>query len=433
MANRFDTLKIHAGYNAAEHNYAVSVPIYQTTAFELETVERSDSLFMFNSADALYSRLSNPTTDVLEARITAMHPGATGAVSLASGMAAVTYSLLNVTAGSGRVITTARLYGGSADSFEQIFEEYGVEVDFVDDPDDIEAYKRLIKPDTKCIYIESITNPNATIPDIEALAVLAHENNIPLIVDNTVATPYLCNPFVFGADVVVYSATKGLTGHGNVIAGIVVENNKFNWANGRFPQFTKTPYFLEGENGEKRNILDVFPDTPFTGRIRAIHLNYLGAALSPFNGYLVMLGMETLSERIEKQLANTRAVIRFLESRDEVLWVKHPEAKGNKYKALADKYMPKGAGAVLSFGLKGNDENRKKLLEAVKVFSYQANIGDARSLIINPSRTTHIELKPDIRRAADIEDNTIRLSLGLEDAQDLTEDLEQAFKAAFNS
>lgn len=433
MANRFDTLKIHAGYNAAEHNYAVSVPIYQTTAFELETVERSDSLFMFNSADALYSRLSNPTTDVLEARITAMHPGATGAVSLASGMAAVTYSLLNVTAGSGRVITTARLYGGSADSFEQIFEEYGVEVDFVDDPDDIEAYKRLIKPDTKCIYIESITNPNATIPDIEALAVLAHENNIPLIVDNTVATPYLCNPFVFGADVVVYSATKGLTGHGNVIAGIVVENNKFNWANGRFPQFTKTPYFLEGENGEKRNILDVFPDTPFTGRIRAIHLNYLGAALSPFNGYLVMLGMETLSERIEKQLANTRAVIRFLESRDEVLWVKHPEAKGNQYKALADKYMPKGAGAVLSFGLKGNDENRKKLLEAVKVFSYQANIGDARSLIINPSRTTHIELKPDIRRAADIEDNTIRLSLGLEDAQDLTEDLEQAFKAAFNS
>lgn len=429
---RFDTLKVHAGYNPADHNYAVSVPIYQTTAFELETVERSDELFMFNSMDALYSRLSNPTTDVLEARISAMHPGATGAIALASGMAAVTSSLINVTGGEGRIIAGARLYGGSIDSFEQIFEEYGVEADIVDDPDDPAAYEKLIREDTKCIYIESITNPNATVMDIEALADIAHKHDIPLIVDNTVATPYLCNPFEFGADIVVYSATKGLTGHGNVIAGIVVESNRFNWANGKFPQFTKTPHFLENADGSKRNVMDVFPECPFTGRIRAIYLNYLGAALSPFNGYLVMLGMETLSERLEKQIANTKRVIKFLETRDEVLWVKHPYAKGNKYKALADKYMPKGAGAILSFGLKGNALERKKFLEAVEIFSYQANIGDARSLIINPSRTTHIELKPEIREAADVQDHTIRLSLGLEDSEDLINDLNQAFEKAFS-
>lgn len=428
---RFDTAKVHAGYVAADHNYAVSVPIYQTTAYELGSVERSDSMFAFDNMDALYTRLSNPTTDTLEARITAMHPGATGAIALASGMAAVTYSLLNVTAGKGRILATTRLYGGSVDSFEQVFEEYGVEADFVENPDDSDSFEKAVREDTKCIYIESITNPNATVLDIEGIAEVAHKHEIPLIVDNTIATPYLCNPFEFGADIVVYSATKGLSGHGNVIAGLVVENNRFHWKNGKFPQFSETPYFLEGLDGKKRNVTDIFPDTPFTGRIRAIYLNYLGAALSPFDSYLVMLGMETLSERIQKQVSNAKQVIKFLESRKEVLWVKHPEAIGNPYKKLADKYMPKGAGAILSFGLKGDEINRKKLLEATQVFSFQANIGDARSLIINPSRTTHIELKPEYQKAADIQDNTIRLSLGLEDPQDLIEDLKQALEKAF--
>ena len=203
------------------------------------------------------------------------------------------------------------------------------------------------------------------------------------------------------------------------------------YAHEKYPQFTKTPYFLEDLDGSKRNIMDIFPDSPFTGRIRAIHLNYLGAALSPFNSYLVMLGMETLSERLDKQLKNTKAVIEFLEGRDEVLWVKHPWASGSPYRKLADKYLPKGAGAILSFGLKGDDSNRKKFLEATEIFSFQANIGDARSLIINPSRTTHIELKLEYQEAADIQDNTIRLSLGLEDARDLIDDLTQAFEKAF--
>jgi O-acetylhomoserine (thiol)-lyase len=223
---RFDTLKIHAGYNPADHNYAVSVPIYQTTAFALETVQRSDDLFSFDSDLPLYTRLSNPTTDVLEARITELHH-ATGSIALASGMAAVTYALMNVTAGSGRVVVTPRLYGGSLDSFDQVFSEFGVHEDVVEDPDDVASYEKAIKEDTKAIYIESLTNPNATVLDIEGIAEVAHRHGIPLIVDNTLATPYLLNPFDFGADIVVYSATKALTGHGNVIAGLVVENNKF--------------------------------------------------------------------------------------------------------------------------------------------------------------------------------------------------------------
>ena len=429
---RFDTKKLHAGYNPADHNYAVSVPIYATAAFELGTVARSDDMFSFDSWDPLYTRLSNPTTDVLEARLVELH-NATAAVSLASGMAAVTYSLLNVTAGGGRILTTPRLYGGALDSLTQVFRESNVEFDIVEDPDDISSFEKAIKPDTKVIYIESLTNPNATILDIEAIAEVAHLAGIPLIVDNTLATPYLLNPFDFGADVVIYSATKGLSGHGNVIAGVIIENNSFNWNNGKFPQFADTPYFLRSQQGEPRSYLDVFPDGPFTGRIRGIHLNYLGAALAPFSGYLVLLGLETLSERVQKQVSNAEKIVKYLESRigKEVLWVKHPSAKGNPYKELADKYFPKGAGGVLSFGLKGSIEDRVKFLENVNVWGFQANIGDAKSLIINPSTTTHTELDAHLQKAADIQDNTIRLSLGLEDPEDLIEDLQQAFDKVF--
>ena len=242
--------------------------------------------------------------------------------------------------------------------------------------------------------------------------------------------PYLLNPFDFGADVVVYSATKGLTGHGNVIAGAIVENGKFNWKNGKFPQFDGQPHFLVSQQGVPRSFYDVFPDTPFTGRIRAIHLNYLGGAIAPFNSYLVLLGIETLSERLSKSVKSAEKIVEFLETRPEVAWVNHAHAKNSKYKALAAKYFPKGAGAILSFGLKKNDRATIiKFLEAVKVFSFQANIGDARSLIINPSTTTHIELPERAQELADIHSETIRLSIGLEDVNDLIADLEQAFVA----
>lgn len=430
---RFDTKKLHAGYNPSEHNSAVSVPIYATAAFEIGTVAHSEEMFSFNSSDSLYSRLSNPTTNVLEARLIELHD-ATGAVMLGSGMAAVTYSILNVTAGSGRIISTSRIYGGSIDCFDQILGESGVSLDLVDDADDIASYEKLIREDTKAIFIESLTNPNVTILDMEAIADLCHRNNIPLIVDNTLPTPYLINPFDFGADVVVYSATKALSGHGNVIAGAILENNKFDWNNGKFPQFSKKAYFLRDKDGTPRSYIDVFCDGPFTGRIKGVHLNYLGATLDPFSSYLIMIGLETLSERVEKQVRNAEKVVEYLETRigKEVMWVKHPHAKGNPYSELARKYFPKGAGGVIAFGLMGGAKERAKFLEGVRIWGFIANVGDAKSLIINPSTTTHTELTPKLQEAADIHANTIRLSLGLEDPDDLIEDLQQAFDKAFS-
>ncbi len=430
MGYDFDTLKVQAGYNAADHNNAVSVPIYQTTAFALGDTYRADRLFSFSEDDPIYTRLSNPTVDVLEKRISALH-GASGAIALASGMAAVSYTLLNAAGKGGRILSTARLYGGTLDSYGHLLPDLGVEFDIVENPDDPSEFEKKITPDTKAIFIESLTNPFATIPDFDAIAEIAHSHGIPLIVDNTLATPYLFNPFEHGADVVVYSATKGLSGHGNVIAGLVVESGRFNYANGNFPHFEKPLWFLRDENDTERSILDVFAQTPFTGRLRAIHLNYLGAALSPFDAYLVLIGLETLSERVAKQVANARAVLDYLEKSPYVSWIRYPYAQGSKYRELADRYFPKGAGAILSFGFRGTEEQKRKFLAATKVFGYQANIGDARSLIINPAQTTHVELTKDQRDLVGLGIETIRLSLGLESAKDLIADLEQAFETAF--
>lgn len=430
MGYDFDTLKVQAGYNAADHNNAVSVPIYQTTAFALGDTYRADRLFSFSEDDPIYTRLSNPTVDVLEKRISALH-GASGAIALASGMAAVSYTLLNAAGKGGRILSTARLYGGTLDSYGHLLPDLGVEFDIVENPDDPSEFEKKITPDTKAIFIESLTNPFATIPDFDAIAKIAHSHGIPLIVDNTLATPYLFNPFEHGADVVVYSATKGLSGHGNVIAGLVVESGRFNYANGNFPHFEKPLWFLRDENDTERSILDVFAQTPFTGRLRAIHLNYLGAALSPFDAYLVLIGLETLSERVAKQVANARAVLDYLEKSPYVSWIRYPYAQGSIYRELADRYFPKGAGAILSFGFRGTEEQKRKFLAATKVFGYQANIGDARSLIINPAQTTHVELTKDQRDLVGLGIETIRLSLGLESAKDLIADLEQAFETAF--
>jgi len=426
----FDTIKVQGGYDASQHNNAVSVPIYQTTAFALGDSYRADRLFAFSEDDPIYTRLSNPTVDVLERRLTALHGGA-GAIALASGMAAVSYALLNAAGKGGRILTTARLYGGTLDAFASVFPDLGLEIDIVENPDDPAAFERGLKDNTRAIFIESLTNPFVTIPDFKAIADIAHAHGILLIVDNTVATPYLFNPFEYGADVVVYSATKALSGHGNVIAGAVVESGKFDYGNGKFPQFEQPLWFLRDSDDQERNILQVFPEIPFTGRLRAVHLNYLGAALSPFDAYLVLLGLETLSERVEKQVRNADAVLQYLESNPHASWIRHPHAKDNSYKALADQYFPKGAGAILSFGFNGTEEQKRKFLAATKIFGYQANIGDARSLIINPTETTHVELTHKQRELTGLSTDTIRLSLGLESAKDLIADLEEAFKAAF--
>ncbi|MDR2106174.1 MAG: PLP-dependent transferase, partial [Coriobacteriales bacterium] len=345
-------------------------------------------------------------------------------------MAAVSYALLNAAGRGGHILTTWRLYGGTVDAFSHIYPELGVTIDVVEDADDPAAFERAIGPLTRALFVESITNPLLTVSDLAALAEIAHRHGIPLIVDNTLATPYLLNPFEFGADVVVYSATKALSGHGNVIAGLVVESGRFDYGAGAHPQFTEPHWFLRDENDVPRNHLQLFPDTPFTGRLRAIHLNYLGAALSPFDAYLILLGIETLTERVERQVRNAEALVAYLEASPHVSWVSYPTAQGSPWAALAQKYLPRGAGSIVSFGFKGSEQQVRRLLDSVELFSYQANIGDARSLIINPAQTTHIELTNEQRAAIGLDPKTIRLSLGLEDAADLIADLDQALAQA---
>jgi O-acetylhomoserine (thiol)-lyase len=427
---KFDTLKVRAGYDPSEHNHSVQVPIYQTASYELGDTARAGRLLAFEEFGYLYSRVGNPTVAALEARIAALD-GARGAVALASGMAAVSYSLLNAAEGGGRILTTPNLYGGTIDAFKKVFPRFGVPIDYAKDVDDPDSFERAIRPETRAIYIETITNPNAVVADVEALAKLAHAHDIPLIVDNTFATPYLQKPIDFGADIVVYSATKGLSGHGSAIAGIVLESGTFDWANGKFPQFTEPQYTLRDTKGQERSFLEALPDFPFTARIRMNYLSYLGAALGPLDAYLVLLGVETLSERVSKQVASAEKIIRYLERRKEVAWVRHPAAAGSTSAKLAAKYLPRGAGSVLSFGVESDEEGINRLIDSTRLFSYQANVGDARSLIINSPKTTHGELDPEQQRLADIAPETVRLSIGLEDPADLIADLDQAFEKAF--
>jgi len=426
----FDTIKVRGGYDPKDHNYAVSVPIYQTASYGLGDTERFSRLRSFSELGFLYTRIGNPTVAVLEERIAALD-GAAAAIAVGSGMAAITYALFNVAEGGGRILTTKELYGGTVDSFKKIYPKFGVQIDKVSNPDDPEEFRKSIKEDTKAIYIETISNPNARVADIESIAKIAHENNIPLIVDNTLATPYLLNPLKYGADIVVYSATKAISGHGNVIAGLILEGNNFNWANGKFPQFTEPHYLLRDLQEKERSFIEAAPNAPFTTRIRLNYLAYFGAALSPFDAYLVLLGLETLSERVQKQIDNTAKVIKYLEEEEKVAWINHPTLQSSPYKALVDKYLPKGAGSTFSFGFKGTDEQISKFINSVKLFSYQANLGDARSLIVNPPKVTHGELTADELKIANIEFETIRLSIGLEDANDLIADLKQAFQKAF--
>lgn len=426
----FDTQRLRAGYDSKAHNYAVSPPIYQTTSFDFRDVEHAKALFGLRELGNLYTRVGNPTVAVLEQRVAALD-GAAGAVALASGMAAISYTLLNIAEGGGRILTSPYLYGGSADSFKKVYPKFGINFDIAKNIENPSKLHEEIKPDTKAIYVESISNPSAVLLDIDAIAEVAHEHGIPLVVDNTVATPYLYNPIAHGADIVVYSATKGLTGHGNVIAGLVLESGKFNWQTDKFPQFSEKYYTLRDINDNKRSFPEVFPETPFTGRIRFNYLNYFGAALSPFDAYLVLIGIETLSERIAKQVHNATILAEYLKKHEAVEWVRYPGLADSPYHKLAKRDFKKGAGGILAFGFKGTTAQREAFLNAVQLFHYHVNIGDARSLIVNSPQTTHGELEPEEKKIADIPENLIRISAGLEDASDLIADLEQAFKKAF--
>lgn len=428
---KFDTLKVKAGYNPREHNDSVAVPIYSTASYEIEQAERYDRIAAGEEKGNLYSRVSNPTVEVLEKRIAALD-GGSSAVAVGSGVAAITYSLFALTENGGRILTTYQLYGGLVHHLDYLFPKFGVKIDKVENGSSIETFEKAIKEDTKAIYVESVSNPTATISDIESLANLAHKYNIPLVVDNTVATPYLFNPIKYGADIVVYSATKGISGHGTAIGGLVVDSGNFNWDNDRFPQFKENNIVLRDINGNDRNYIEVFGKDAFAGKIRQDYLTNFGSVLSPFDAYIILIGLETLSERIDKQIKNTEKIVDFLNCSDEVEWVSYPLLKNSPYYALAKKYFPKGVGGLFSFGFKGNQKQIYKIMNNVKVFSYQLNLGDARSLIVNALRTSHEELTEEELKLAGIPDNTIRVSVGLEDAEDLINDLDNAFKIALS-
>ncbi len=423
----FDTLKIQAGYDSADNKYSVSPPIYHTAAFDFRDTEHAENLFTYKEAGYLYTRVGNPTVTYFSERVRALE-GAKNAVAVGSGMAAITYTLLNLAAKGGTILASPYLYGGTIDSFDRLFPEVGVKIKLtrsVLDPEELD--KELSEgDDIKGVYLESISNPNAYLPDIDAISEVAHKHGVPVVVDNTVATPYIYRPLEHGADIVVYSATKGLTGHGNIIAGLILDNGKLDYyTRDRYPQFYEPIVMLKGKSPK-----EVFPDNFFIFRAILVYLNLLGAALSPNDAYLGILGLETLSERIAKQSANALKIAEYLENSPAVEWVRYPKLDSYKYKEVADKHLTNGGGGLLSFGIKGGKEQEARFLNHLKLFHYLVNLGDVRSLIVNSPDTTHSELTDEEKELADIPANLIRISVGLEDVNDLIADLNQAFKVA---
>lgn len=428
--DKFDTLRIHAGYKPEENQFASSVPIYQTAAFGLSNTEVANQIVAGQQPGRFdYSRDGNPTVHVYEQRIAALE-GGIDAVAVGSGMSAISFAIFNVAEGGGRIIAPTNIYGSTLDEFRNFFPKYGINFDFVDEVNDFDRIKSLIQDDTKAIYVESVANPSTEIADIETLATIAHEAGIPLIVDNTFPTPYLLRPFEYGADIVVYSSTKGINGHGNTLSGLVVDHGQFDWSSGKFPQFTEEEFNLgDEEQGIHESFYSKFGAAAFIKRIRMKYVRLLGSVLGPIDAYFVMLGLETISERLTKQVASTTAIAKFLAANEHVERVYYSGIEANN--PLVSKYFPKGVGSVLSFELKGNEKNIAKLIGNVKIFSYIPNIGDAKSLIVNPTRTTHREIPAEIRQKHAMNNQIIRLSIGLEDIDDLIGDLDQALAKAF--
>lgn len=420
---KFDTLQIHAGQQVDPTTNSRAVPIYQTTSFTFGSFERAERLVAFEEWGHLYTRISNPTSEVLELRITALE-GGVGALAVASGSAAVTYSILNLASAGDEIVAASTLYGGTYNLLASTLPDLGIKTTFVN-PDDVSNFEKAITDKTKAIFIESIGNPGINIIDIEVVANIAHKHDIPLIVDNTFATPYLLKPFKYGADIVVHSATKYIGGHGTSIGGLIVDSGKFNWSNGKFPRFTEPDPTYAGLKYH-----DYFKEQAYIIRVRTKYLRDTGAAISPFNSFLLLQGLETLSLRIEKHIANTLKIVEFLNNHESVTWVNYPSLKGNKYYDLAEKYFSKGAGAIFTFGIKGELEAGKKFVNNLELFSFLANVGDAKSLAVHPASTTHAQLTPQQQLDAGITPDLIRLSIGIEDVDDLIYDLDLALKAA---
>jgi O-acetylhomoserine (thiol)-lyase len=419
----FDTLSIHAGAKPDPTTGARITPIYQTASYVFDDVNHAASLFGLQAFGNIYTRIGNPTCAVLEERVAALEGGTAG-LALASGHAAQVITLHALMTPGDELVASTKLYGGSINQFTHSFKNFGWNVAWAD-PDDIGSFERAINDKTKAIFIESIANPGGIITDIEAVGNVARKAGVPLIVDNTLATPYLCKPIDYGADIVVHSLTKFLGGHGNSIGGIIIDGGSFNWSRGgRYPM-------LSEPRPEYHGIVlhETFGNFAFAICCRVLGLRDLGPAMSPFNAFLFINGIETLSLRMQRHCDNTLAVAEWLSKHDKVAWVSYPGLPGDKYHELAKKYVPKGCGAVLTFGLKGGYDAGVKLVSNVKLFSHLANIGDTRSLIIHPASTTHRQLSDEAKTKAGAGPDVVRLSVGIEDKDDIIADLERALKA----
>ncbi|ATW28023.1 homocysteine synthase [Candidatus Formimonas warabiya] len=421
---KFDTLQVHAGQKPDPTTGSRAVPIYQTTSYVFNNAEHAANLFALKEFGNIYTRIMNPTNDVFEQRIAALE-GGVGALAVASGSAAITYAILNIAGAGDEIVSASTLYGGTYNLFSVTLPKLGIKTTFVD-PDDPENFRAAINEKTKAVFIETIGNPGINLIDIEQVARIAHDSGLPLIIDNTFGTPHLIRPIEFGADIVVHSATKFIGGHGSSIGGVIVDSGKFDWAgSGRFPGLTEPDPSYHGVK-----YVEALGPLAYIIKARVQLLRDTGAAVSPFNSFLFLQGLETLSLRVEKHVANTKKVAEFLQSHPKVSWVSYPSLEGNKYYALAQKYLPKGAGSIFTFGIKGGVEAGKKFIDSLEIFSLLANVGDAKSLVIHPASTTHSQLSEEELRDAGVTPDMVRLSIGIEDADDLIYDLDQALNKA---
>jgi len=419
----FGTLAVHAGQQVDPTTNSRAVPIYQTTSYVFNDSDHAANLFGLKEFGNIYTRIMNPTWDVFEQRIAALE-GGVGALATASGQAAITYSILNIAQAGDEIVSAASLYGGTYNLFSQTLSKLGITVKFVD-PSDPENFRKALTAKTKAFFAETIGNPKLDVPDFEAISAIAHEAGIPVIIDNTFASPYLSRPFEHGVDIVVHSATKFIGGHGTSIGGILVDSGKFNWANGNFPGFT-TPD--PSYNGLVYS--ESFGNLAYILKARVQLLRDIGASLSPFNAFLFLQGLETLHLRVQRHSDNALAVARFLETHPAVTWVSYPGLTSHPSHVTAKKYLKNGYGAILAFGIKGGEEAGRKLINNVKLFSLLANVGDAKSLIIHPASTTHRQLGPEEQLSTGVTEDLVRLSVGIEDVQDIIADLDQGLTAS---
>ena len=424
---KFETAQIHAGAAPDPTTNSRATPIYKTTSYVFNSTEHAANLFALAEFGNIYTRLMNPTTDVLEQRIAALE-GGTAALAVASGQSAITYAILNIAGAGDHIVSSTSVYGGTFNLFKYTLAKLGIEVTFVEDQDDAEAWQAAVRPNTKAFFAETIGNPKINVLDIEKVAAVAHANNVPLIVDNTIATPYLIRPFEHGADIVVHSATKFLGGHGTVLGGVIVDGGKFPWSQhvDKFPGLTEPDPSYHGAS-----YTTVLGDgIAYIIKIRVQLLRDTGAALSPDSAFTIIQGVETLSLRVERHTQNAQELAEWLDAHPDVATVDYAGLPTSPWYAIANRLAPKGVGAVLSFELKGGVAAGKALVESVSLFSHLANIGDVRSLIIHPASTTHSQLTPEQQLAAGVTPGLVRLSVGLEHLDDLKADLEAGFAAA---